>query len=169
MILSTSPLSEARQVVENGKDDGIECPCCGQFVRRYRRKITSAMAWGLILIHNHCTPNHWVHLREFFTKQNIATMNDLPTLKHWNLIEPCKLKRDDGNAESGLYRITEKGVEFVRNKIVVPRYCYIFNDERDGFGEETTSIMEALGDKFNYSGLVQIKPDASEISQLNLL
>ncbi len=146
-------LSDAIKEVEMGKDEGVTCPCCSQFVKRYKRKITSAMAYGLILIHKE-SKGEWIHLREFFTERNIRTMNDLPTLLHWGLIEKSGEVKEDGNPDSGKYRITQKGRDFANNKIQMPIRCFIFNDTCEGFSDKYTTIIEALSDKFNYSELL---------------
>jgi len=91
---------------------------------------------------------------DFFTERKMSSTNEMAKLRHWGLIEKHYGKSEDGNS-NGLYRITEKGRAFVRGEISVPRYCYIFNDEVNGFSEEKTTIQAALGDKFNYSELIQ--------------
>jgi len=32
---------EAKQLLKDNFAQGIECPCCGQFVKRYKRKLNS--------------------------------------------------------------------------------------------------------------------------------
>lgn len=162
MIMPTMTLSEAVTYVENGKDDGVVCPCCNQFVKRYRRPITSAMAYALILIHN--STRSWIHVTEFLTEKKITASRDVVLLRHWNLLEKNLEPKSDSNPDSGFYRITEKGVFFVQNKIVVPKYCYLFNNEREGFCDEVTNITDCLGDGFKYSELVRVSEREEQLS-----
>jgi len=155
MISDKTPLSEAKSFVESHKNEGVRCPCCAQYAKRYRRKITSAMAYGLLLIHKN-SQGEWLHIEEFFKNQSdipSSIRGDISKLRHWGLLEKNYAKSEDGNS-NGLYRITSKGRAFVKGEITVPRYCYIFNDEVNGFSEEKATIQSALTDKFNYSELL---------------
>ena len=81
--------------IQQGKDflkeswrKGAKCPCCGQLVKLYQRKITSAMAYGLILLHNLQTDD-FIHIENWLKEKNIPSSirGDFPKLKHWELIK----------------------------------------------------------------------------------
>lgn len=153
-------LKDAIELVESRKDEGCSCPCCGQFVKRYRRKITSAMAYGLILLHQE-SKGEWIHMLSFFTERKMSSTNEMAKLRHWGLIEKKDGEKEDGNPNNGYYRITRRGILFAEKMISVPRYCFIYNDTVSEFSSEQTNITQALGDKFNYSELM---PQAFEWS-----
>lgn len=161
----TASLAEAKQFVESHKDEGTDCPCCAQKVKRYRRKITSAMAYGLILIAK--KTYDWIHLEDYFKSVPhipSSIRGDISKLKHWGLLQKHPGRADNGNS-NGLYRITTKGQLFVKGKIQVPHYCFLFNDHVEGFSPDHTDIQQALGDQFNYSDLFPSEPN----NQLPLL
>jgi hypothetical protein len=49
-------IREARQKLQARLDDGTTCPCCGQFAKRYKRKLNSSMAAALCWM--------WTHARD---------------------------------------------------------------------------------------------------------
>lgn len=133
---------------------GTKCPCCDRFIKMYKRTITSAMAYGLILLQRK-GKGDWIHLRQFFTSRNMRAMNDVPTLVFWDLLE----KKDDyyrsGN-NAGFYRVTPQGEDFVTGSIMLPKYVYILNGKLKKYGQEKfVGIEECLNDKFAYEKLMR--------------
>lgn len=41
-------IEEAKQLLKDNWEKGIECPCCTQFVKLYKRPLYSAQAYSLI-------------------------------------------------------------------------------------------------------------------------
>lgn len=148
-ITDEHTVAEAKQYLENNWEDGCSCPACGQNVKLYHRKITSAMAYGLILIDKHMSPSQPIHIEDFFKKKNYpsALRGDFAKLRWWGLI-------DRHDEKPGFYSLTPKGHYFVSGTVDVPRYCYIFNNDCYGFSDERTDINRALGDEFSYSELM---------------
>lgn len=153
-------IEEAKQFLrENWGGKIVLCPCCKQSVKLYERKITSSMAYGLILLYRYfrLSPhNAYVHIENYFKELKIASSirGDMVKLKYWGLIERSFGIRSDGSFRNGYYRITEKGTQFVLGGFQVPRCVKLFNNKFYGFSEEMTTIKEALGDKFNYRELM---------------
>ena len=50
MLANIETVKEAKTFLRKNFDQGIDCPCCGQFVKKYKRKLNSSMAYALILI-----------------------------------------------------------------------------------------------------------------------
>lgn len=140
--------------------EGDHCPICGHYVKLYKRKLTSSMAHGLVLIYRYFMfhpGEEWVHIENLF--KNISgipsVFHDTAVLRHWGLLEKKEGERDDGNPDVGYYRITEKGKQFVNNEITVSKYVLLYNNEVKGFDDETQiSIKNAFGNKFNYNELM---------------
>lgn len=160
-ILPKITLEEAKEQLNNELEIGTICPCCGRFAKTYKRKITSAMAWGLILIYKHYRDNkfydEFLHIENFF--KNIKNLpssirGDITKLRHWGLIESLKEKRSDGNPQSGYYRITNLGIRFVRSEIKVKEHMLIYDDKVQSFIGKYVTITDCLGNKFNYDELV---------------
>lgn len=145
----TTSITDARtRVMEEvcGNHNQVVCPVCDGLVKEYKRKLHSSMALFLIkLIKQHDTTNDWVHTREIFQGEKAAT--DGSYLVHWGLVE----KRPHRN---GYYKPTTKGRLFAGNFLRVPRQVYLLNNKVQGWSAKTTSITEALGDKFDYNELM---------------
>lgn len=161
-------LSEAKAHVQQQLDKGVHCPCCGQYVKRYKRKLSAGMA--LILIYLHRQPKgEWVQVEKLIKETRSIPMSargDYHKLRFWGLIEQQDSERSDGSDRVGYWRITDKGRRFVEGEIRVAAHIYLKTGLFDGFSEETVTIRQALGKRFNYSELMapvvrDRRPDAS--------
>jgi len=150
-ITEENTVGEAKDFLHNHWEDGCKCPACSQYVKLYKRKITSAMAYGLVLLYNHIkeTKPRPVHIEDFFKEKNCpsSVRGDFAKLRWWGLI-------DRHDEKPGFYSLTPKGQFFVNGTVEVPRYCMIFNNKCYGFSNERTDIDRALGDEFSYSELM---------------
>lgn len=148
-------LEKARQLVEYNKRKGIDCPCCGQFYKVYKRKLNSSMARALIAIYNEASnrPREWLYIPSFLSDHKLNANTAL--LRYWNLIEPMESANLKTNLTRGMWKITGTGIAFVEGKIRVLKYGLFCNQKFLGFdGTETTSIEESLGDHFNLEELL---------------
>ena len=59
-------IKEAKEHLRNNFEEGIDCPCCGQFVKLYKRKLNSGMAATLIRIVKFNGSSE-VHVKDFTT------------------------------------------------------------------------------------------------------
>jgi hypothetical protein len=140
-------LDEAIAEMEEGKVKGIVCPCCKQFAKIYNRKLNSAMAYSLILVAKYFEENPHessVHVEQYLSKTTRAT--DFYKLRFWGLIEESD--------RTSHWMVSPKGFDFVNNKVKVPKKVAIYNNEFIGESRDQTSIVEALGDKFDFSELM---------------
>lgn len=150
-------LEEARAQVQAGLDEGIECPCCGQFAKIYRRKLNASMAKAMCALARYAGDHRWVHLFGFLTKHGVQH-SDAPMLRHWGLIEESPTERPDGNPRAGMYRITARGLRFTSLLDTVPEHVLLFNGDVLGWAERRVSLREALGTKFSYDELMRGDP-----------
>jgi hypothetical protein len=153
----TTSLESAIAELRENLNDGTHCPCCGQWAKRYKRKLNSAMARGLVWLvgaSKNAPDGGWVDVPadapKWLTKTNQHT-----TLRWWGLIERMPSSDDSSKKHSGMWRPTELGVEFVRGATKVPAYVYHYNNEVDGWSDEQIDIREAFGTKFNYTETMQ--------------
>lgn len=150
-------LQEARERVAAALDEGIRCPCCIQFAKRYRRKLGSGMARWLIALYLAGAHDAWVHVSEAgaMMKRGGSTVRtgDYAKLRYWGLVTPSP-KREDGKSSSGLWRLTERGIAFVRGQLEVRRCAVVYANELQGFEGPLINIRVALGDEFNYDDLM---------------
>lgn len=154
--LTTASLRDAVEyvlsVAENG---GGICPCCQQRVQVYKRKLASSAAYGLITMYRH-------HGTEFGHAPSTAELarlgGELARLSMWGLLEEKPETRDDGG-RAGWWRVTDLGEAFVHGLCRVPKYAHVYAGQVLMLdGRETTSVREALGDKFNYAELMNARP-----------
>jgi len=140
-------LDDAILELEEGKAKGIICPCCKQFAKIYNRKLNSAMAYSLILVAKYFeeNPNETsVHVEQYLSKTTRAT--DFYKLRFWGMIEETD--------KTSYWRVSQKGFDFVNNKIKAPKKVAIYNNQFIGESEEQTSIVDALGDNFDFPELM---------------
>lgn len=153
-------LTEARHNLNSELQQGVKCPCCGQHAQMYKRKITSSMAYALILFSKRDDPG-CVHIEDYFKELNCPSSirGDFPKLRFWGLIQRKPESLTDGNPSSGYYRITELGWHFLYKNHKVSKYLWIYNNKvkaiyKEDGKELRVDIEECLGSKFNYNELV---------------
>jgi hypothetical protein len=149
-------LAEARRRFVQGLDnpEGVICPCCFRYAKRYKRHLYSTQARDLIALYRLNRRNGW---DKFFHRSVViphANNNDLAFLRHWGLLEQ-EPNVDPSKKDSGRFRITTAGRQFVEDAIHVPKFCIQYHDHIEGFSRETVSIREALGHRFDYMELMR--------------
>jgi hypothetical protein len=176
-------LREAVEWMRQHQADGATCPCCGQFAKTYRRKLSSTMAYALVLMEQYfCrTGEAWLHVPSYLTKvvsdQHGAMLRggDWAKLSYWGLIEERGDQRADGAKHAGWWRVTPGGRRFIHGQLRLPKHALVYNGRLLGLDDaETTSIEEALGDRFDYTELVSRMqppppPATGKAAQLSLL
>lgn len=155
-------LEEAKEFLKQNWEYGTTCPCCNQHVKLYRRKLNSAMAYGLIILtqnRNNVDTSDWFHLENYLKPIEVASTlrGDMPKLRHWGLIEAKKARRDDGDKRNGYYRVTQRGRDFVEGKLSVQQKVKLYNKDFYGYEGDYITIKDALGSHFNYSELMDHK------------
>jgi hypothetical protein len=140
-------LSEAQEWLRGEVDRGAKCPCCTQYARVYRRKITASQAAALIRFWR-TYGTAWGHLA------TVDKSREASKLSYWKLIEQESQRREDGG-RSGWWRITVEGLRFIRNQETVPKYIRIYNDRLLGVDAvQRVSISDVLGTRFDYDELM---------------
>lgn len=143
------PLGHAKQWLRDRVEDGAECPCCTQYAKVYRRKINSGMARALI--------NQWraagqqlVHTKDLWLKFS----KEAAQLQWWGLIAQDQTPRDDGG-QSGWWNITDLGADFIRNRLSVPKYAYVYDGRLLRLDtSKSVNIIDCLGTRFDYQELM---------------
>ena len=128
--------------------DGGHCPCCDRWGKVYRRNLNASMARALIwLVNQPDRGDGWVHVPSSAPAWMLRTQQ-LPTLHLWGLVND--FPRETKLASSGLWQATPAGVEFAHNRSTVSKYVYVYNNELQDKGGVDISIIDALGNKYNY-------------------
>jgi hypothetical protein len=147
-------VGEAQDYCEAIAEEGAACPCCGQNVKLYRRKLYSTPARQLIMLY-HARDNDcdgWLHIGEL--NAIISGGGDLAKLRHWRLVEAADERTPVENS-AGLWRITDDGVAFVEMRRRVHKYVLLFDGRVIGFAGDEITIRDALGTAFDYAELLQ--------------
>jgi hypothetical protein len=140
----------------NDRVKGTRCPMCNSFLKLYKRKLTSSMAYALILFYRSGNQD-WIHAENYFKGlDNIpySIRGDFPKLRFWGLIEKKSGEKDDKNPDNGYYRISDSGIAFVKYKVKVPVHALIYKNVVEDFSSELMDIKQALGKKFRYDETV---------------
>lgn len=150
----TMTLAEARAELRELVDDGARCPCCTQFAKVYRRKITSTMARLLIRLWIEAG-REWAHMPTVTSRASTsASSGDPAKLRYWGLLEEADVERDDGG-RAGWWRITDDGEAYVRAALRVRKYARVYDGRCLGHDGDLVDIVDALGDRFNYRDLME--------------
>jgi hypothetical protein len=152
-------LDEVREWVWDGAiNGGVICPCCTQSAKVYRRAMSNATARFMIRLYRYNNNQG----RDFvYMPAQLDQMRGTPhqggygnLAQHWGLLEKQPGIRKDGSNRTGWWRLTTRGRAFVENRITVPKYAYIYDNECLGLGGAPWSIIDALGEKFDYRALM---------------
>lgn len=135
------------------RNKGYICPCCNQFVKTYTRSFNSNMAVALLFLYRK-RDKGFIHLENSMKEDGYKRCGDSSYLRHYGLIEPLLNQRVDGSSRNGYYKITGRGILFAENKDTAPKTFSIFNNTIQGFSSEVINIIQALGNKFKYSELM---------------
>jgi hypothetical protein len=131
------------------KGESAECPVCERMYKVSKPKLNSNMVYFLIQLWHR--KGEWVH----HTELKYGSRN-YPHLRHFGLAEMKEKDEDDDTKKnSGYWRITEFGSDFVQGSTLSPDGVYILQNRVLGFTNEMISVQEALAEKFNYSELMK--------------
>jgi hypothetical protein len=143
-------IQDGKKYLRQNFEKGVICPCCGQFVKRYKRKLNSGMAKVLIDLYRHGKTKE-VNVKGFLRENRYKNNHDWTLLRYWGLI---KSHNNEEEKDSGVWSITERGLDFILCRLSVPKYVLIFNSKMIGLEGDSSSIIDALGRHFNYKELM---------------
>ena len=148
-------IQEAKTHLRENFDKGTGCPCCGQFVKRYRRSIYGTMARMLIAFYRLKHPG-FMHVNDVIRLTGLADYRcgDWAKLVYWGLIEEKSKGKNEDKRTSGYWRITDRGKEFVEGALTVPKYIYLYNQKYMGNDGPEVHIRDCIGKKFSYEELM---------------
>lgn len=150
-------LAEARDWLRSRlrSGEGDQCPCCRQRVQIYRRTINNQMALALIEMYlmeknGNITLGDFIHVRKDLRSKS----HEVAQAEWWGLIESDGARQDAGQ-RSGRWRLTDRGRQYVRGRLTIPRYALRFDGKTIGFDQtEMVTIQDALGQTFDLNGLL---------------
>lgn len=148
-------LSGAQDWLRERVESGASCPCCTQYAKVYRRRLTSVGARTMIRMWRE-SEGGWVHVPTLLKNQlpGIAHQGGYATLgQHWQLIAESPEEREDGG-RVGWWRLTRLGESFVHCETTISKYVRIYDGRCLSLSGSPVSIVDALGTKFDYGELM---------------
>jgi hypothetical protein len=173
-------IAQAKDWLRLRAKKGARCPCCKQYVKIYKRPLGAPMArWLIWLVRTwkyadkarygstprfsfdrrfeEGTPNGvWIDVRK-----SPVRGGDYAKLSHWGLVEEKPhvpgTKKDNGavdTKDSGMWRPTFKGIDFVYKRIEVPSHVILYDNIKLGETKTLITIVQALGKKHSYQELM---------------
>lgn len=168
--IATSTIADGKAWLRTRIDEGAECPLCHQHAKRYKRKLNSGMAASLVAfarVTQQMQPKDgWLRVPDDFVQTTklltVLKNREYNKLRYWGLLEMHDLDHDlEATPFTGMWRITELGFQFVREEIKVPRHVFLYDGRKLGGPQgdvpETTTIRQALGDRFNFDELMGLQ------------
>lgn len=145
-------LEAAQDIVNANIEKGGDCPCCGQFTKRYKYKFSENICKFLLALYKiRLKSERFVHVKEILNVDSSILMSrDFLRPHYFGLIEEGKNEDTDKKKRSGLWRLTDKGVQFCQRSIGVPKYVVIYNNTILGFEGDQVYIDDFWGDYFSY-------------------
>ncbi len=138
-------------LVKQSVRKGAACPCCTQFVKVYKRKLNAGMARTLIWLVCSTNPGEWLDVPKSAPRY-VLRSNEHGKLQHWGLLQ----QRPQGAAKvKHFWMATPLGRDFVHQRTTVPGHVYLYNNQCLGFTNEQSTIVEALGKRFDYAELMK--------------
>jgi len=137
---------------------------CGRDVREWKRRFHLSMRKQLWAIAQNAAVNEEFRLepllavmREKYPTLGLPTRSDESKLHHLGLItrvkkDPAEVRRENPN--SGVYRLTQFGLDVVEGRKRAPLYSYFYNAFLLAVSEEETGIRDD-SDRFDWLGLME--------------
>ena len=152
MIHDISVSAAKARIMDKAKHKGGDCPVCGQFVKVYKRTINASMAAQLIRAQRRYGGNETFHIKDLIEGEGGGA--DFAKLRYWGLIVEIE-NTNPKKKNSGRWKVTNEGLAFILGYSQIPKYALIYNGRFLEFdGDETITIQDALGNKFNYQELM---------------
>lgn len=151
MDIFESPLKAAE-----GRCEVRFCPKCGQRVRVWKKALIStavASLCRLVAMYR----GEAVHHDDFTV---LLKDRNFSQLKLWGLVEAAE-NSDPAKRSSGKWHPTEKGIEFVTERRVVPKFVITMNNIVQRFEGPSVGVREALGSRFDYRELIRTNQEVA--------
>ncbi len=130
--------------------EGARCPCCGLYNKVYKRKLNAIHGFCLIQFYRlskTMKPETFIRVKDIDDVRFHRGGGEHAKLRFWEFLEK--------HPEEDSWRITPRGVRFVKGVTSTPKYVFVFDNEYQGFAGEWVRIQSVLGEKFDYEELMR--------------
>ena len=147
LFSSVDTLAIARRELESKLNDGGSfCKCCGQWSKLNAYTFNKTMAKNLLWMR--LRGGDWIDMPAT-APVDVKGTNQFQTCKHWGLIEAQPNRTDPTRKSKGIWRITPTGMDFVDDRISIPKTVYVYNREVHGFSDDRTAFSDVCP-RFDY-------------------
>lgn len=129
---------------------GAHCPCCGQFSKIYAERPRAGASRAMVTMYNYVRLD-WIHVPS--TEQLGREGGAIARMRYWGLLEESTEKRADGG-NAGWWRVTPKGLAWMRGEITVPKFAILYNARCYGLYGPATSFEDAIDAPFDLAELM---------------
>jgi hypothetical protein len=117
------------------------------------------MAIDLIRVYKatrHLPPGEFIHVESILQTGNRKSYShNFALSRFWGLaIRSSEVPENQSAKWDGKWRLTQLGIDFVLNRVKVPKRVHTYNSTKYGQSVEMITIREALTDKLNYEHLM---------------
>jgi len=141
------------------QEKASRCECCGRTMKVYKFKLG---AYSRLLIwmeqRERADQDWWIHVPQEAPDSAIDRGGDYGKLRWWGFMELQPNPDDPTKQTSGIWRLTSKGRNFVKNGLWVPSHVFFRAKSPEsvvlGWHEDLTNIATTLGVNFNYRALM---------------
>ena len=156
---ATQTVEFAQRRVASFMDEGTRCPCCGQHVEVRHEVMTRSVAEPLIwMAENYAeidwsasravlTESRWVSVAESGPK-SFRSARHYTRAKYWGLIEKLEGDTIGDDLKSGMWRITQRGVDFVSGRVLLPKRAVVYLGQLRGYEGDLVDIEQTLKREF---------------------
>jgi len=142
-------IEDARQYIADNREKGVDCPCCGKYLKVWRKSIVSTSAAELIRLVGKYR-GEAIHIDDFCIE---AKDRNFSQLVLWGLVVPEK--NDDRKKRSpGRWIPTAEGKYFARGLRSIDKYVLTYDNHILKFEGPKITIRDALNNKFDYEKLL---------------
>lgn len=164
----TETVYQAQRRLAAFMQEGSSCPCCGKNVQfrfdSLNRSVVKPIIW---MVENRCRVlsfdgrpklehSSWVSFHSDAPKE-FRKSRHYTRAKHWGLIEKREESTIEGSLTSSVWRVTQRGFDFVSGRIALPKKAVVYNDKVRGFEGELIEIGDALDYEFSLAESIGMK------------
>jgi|TARA_R110000765_G_C18913462_1_gene605174 hypothetical protein len=158
-------LKESREYLIDNAKKGVECPCCTQKVKLYKRTLSPIMCLALVEIYKFYKFHPNADLEEYYTKDDFFfnleetwMYADFQKLMYFDCIEPMFTSKTDLVKKRGYFRITKHGIDFAQREIGLPTSCFVYNGEVEEHSTQFLTIDQILIQRgIKYDDIIKVK------------
>jgi len=145
-------LKIAIEKVDSEAIHGVNCPCCGTYVKEWKKPIVSTAAGSLVnLVAFYKDEPKFYHLDDFTV---LAKDRNFSQLVLWGLVEAKPCGPNEIKRGSGMYKPTDLGIKFVDGVVKVKKFVHTRNNMIVKFSGVEVGINDVIKEDFSYRDLL---------------